>query len=151
MLEIGINSFVTLEEAEDIVENEVFSASSEYKLWEGLSDKDKEIICKRGTLIINRLEFIGNSIKYRYKLKFPRVINGVVEVPHDIKVATVLSGLMERLDMDSEEYKLINAGIERMTVGPNSVTFKADKSGKNKIHNEIMVYVDKYLIGSVRP
>ena len=53
--------------------------------------------------------------------------------------------------MDSEEYKLINAGIERMTVGPNSVTFKADKSGKNKIHNEIMVYVDKYLIGSVRP
>ena len=153
-LVIGENSYVTLEEAQNIVENELYSDSSEYTLWESLSDKDKEIICKKGTLAINSLEFIGRRLVWKTKLKFPRVIDGIEQIPEEIKIAAVINGIKDKIETSSEQYKMIDNGIKSMTVGPNSVDFNTDKFNSitgARIYDAAKVYLRKYLVNSVYP
>lgn len=151
-LVIGENSFVTLEEAQSIVEDELYSDSSEYTLWESLSDSDKEKICKKGTMAINSLEFIGQRYVWKTKLKFPRVIDGIETIPQEIKVAAVVNGLMDKVACSGEQYNLIKNGIKSMSVGPNSVSLDASKfNGVNgaRVYDDAKVLVRKYLLTSL--
>ena len=151
-LVVGENSYVTIEEAQSIVDNELYSDSSESILWESLSDKDKELICKKGTMAINSLEFIGHRLVWKNKLKFPRVIDGIEQIPDEIKMAAVINGLMDKVATSSEQYKLIDKGIKSMSVGPNSVSFDTSKfSGLNgtRVYDDAKVLIRKYLVTSV--
>ena len=151
-LDIGKNSFVTLLEAQSIVENELYSGSEEYILWGKLTDKDKEIVCKRGTLSVNKLTFIGQRVNNR-GLKFPRYIHGSDEIPYGIKVATVIQGLKIMTMNNNESHNLIMAGVKSMTVGPNSISLDNNNYLKNMetgLCADAMVHIDKYILTSVR-
>lgn len=153
-LVVGENSYITLEEAQSIVENELYSDSPEYTLWESLSEKDKELICKKGTFAINSLNFIGQRLVWQTNLKFPRYIDGIEQTPDEIKVACVINGLLDKMSTASEQYKLINNGIKSMTVGPNSVSFDTSKfSGVKgaRVYDDAKVLIGKYLLTSVYP
>lgn len=151
-LEIGVNSYLTLEEAQSIVDNELYSDSSEFQLWCSLNEREREIICKRGTTAINSLEFIGQRRVYNTKLKWPRVINCVEDTPYEIKYGALLNGLLDKITVSSDNYKLINSGVKSMTVGPNSVSLESNKfTGINgvRVYDDVKNIISRYLLRSV--
>lgn len=149
-LVIGENSYVTLEEAQSIVEDELYSDSPEFLIWESLDEKGKELVCKKGTRAINSLEFIGVRPVWKSKLKFPRIINGEEKIPEEIKIAAVINGIMDKLMSSNEQYKLGRSGVKSMTVGPNSVSLDVESYKGIKIYEEAMVYIKQYIRTSVR-
>lgn len=144
-LEVGKNTYLTLEEAQSLAQSELDSDSTEYKLWTSLSDADKEAILKRGTMDINTLPFKGSSLKYKYELKFPRLINGKEQLPEAIKIAVLIQGLMSKLATSSKYYELVLNGVESMTVGPNSIKMNASRFNGIKIHERAMAYIEPYI------
>lgn len=150
-LDVKTNSYiVSLEEAESIVKDTLYSDSPEFLLWEKLSDNDKEIVCKQGTKAINSLTFKGIRCIGESVLKFPRVIGNIRrDIPYEIKVATIMNGLIDKVNKSAEHYELRRNGVKSMTVGPNSVTFDSTVGGLI-VYEEAREYIDKYILTSVR-
>lgn len=153
-LVVGDNSYVTLEEAQDIVSNELYPDSPEALLWEKLDNISKEIVCKRGTMAINSLNYIGENLVWNSKLKFPRYTLGINTVPREIKIATVVNGLIDKLVSSGENYSLQRQGVKDIKIGQSSISF-SDKatqavSGGLMVYSEALAYIDRYLKKSVR-
>lgn len=150
MLEIGVNSFLSLEEANEIVENEFISQSKEKEIWSSLIELDKEKILKKGTMVLNTLNFIGvREVISSNTLKFPRYINGVSCIPYEIKLATVIQGIYSYSNSIDEYTKMSERGISSIAVGPNRINFK-DSSKVNPISNDVVMLIKRYILTSVR-
>ena len=73
MLSPGINSYVSLEEANLIV-NEYFTSTDDARVaWQTKSDSDKEALLIASCASINNLKLAGRRAKAGQKLEFPRV------------------------------------------------------------------------------
>lgn len=145
MLVVGENTYFTLEEADKIMSG-MLSTSTERKIWEGLSDDDKE------SLIINSHE-LYDSDAFNYKgtkvdkdqpLQFPRIIGGKeVEAPYKIKKGILLNGLVA-LDIEvssSTESALKKMGIHSFSDGSGaSITFESDSSSKSEASKLTGIY-----------
>ena len=143
MLKLGINSFIeSIEEANGLVNDWLNHSSEEFLLWQSLDDVDKEIVIRRGTLVLDTFNYKGRSLKSKYDLKFPREINGNIVVPEKVKVAVILQGLYDRVLSDSEEFKLMKKGVKSMKVGSNSVTYDTTF---NVVRDDVMYYIKDYL------
>lgn len=148
-LVIGDNSYLTLEEAQDIVDNELYPDSPEFELWGSLDEKGKELICRKGTMAINSLEFKGTRQVWKYKLKFPRIINGVEVLPTEVKIAAVMNGLIDKLVSSSEQYKLARNGVKSIAVGPDSVRLDTERFKGIRVYDEAKIYINSYIRTSV--
>lgn len=72
MLQVGIDSYVTLEEAEVLAGGAFLSNDKAYSVWKELEDSDKEVLLRNSCLSINNLKFTGRRKKYGQILEFPR-------------------------------------------------------------------------------
>lgn len=126
---IGIDTFLTLDEANSIIADSFIESETEFIEWGKLTDNHKTILIKRGTLEVNKYNFVGTSIK-TYKLKFPRLINNEIVIPDEIKKAALMFGLyqyIDKINTSSSEYAaLIKSGVKSISTGPNSVSFNAE-------------------------
>ena len=73
-LSVGVDSYVTLEEAEDILGKAYTSTNEVYVKWQGLNDSDKEVMLRTSCRDINNLKFDGRREKVGQVLEFPRVL-----------------------------------------------------------------------------
>lgn len=73
MLNVGVDSYVSLQEAENILSSICTSNDSAYAKWRELSDSDKEVLLRNSCRDINSLRFIGKRKNLGQKLEFPRV------------------------------------------------------------------------------
>lgn len=84
-LEVGINSYVTLEEAEDYVISHYMSNSPEFTAWNALSDNDKAVaLVTSATALNNAFTYVGKKVIAGQKLAFPRsytLLPGIVNLP----------------------------------------------------------------------
>lgn len=72
MLSVGIDSYVSAEEAETIV-SEYFTSSSDMRQrWNAISSADKEVLLRHSCRSINNLKFSGRRSKASQVLEFPR-------------------------------------------------------------------------------
>lgn len=72
-LNIGVDSYVSLEEANQYVEKNYVSTNSYRVKWNSLSDSDKEVLLRASTSALDQLKYIGSKRDYSQKLKFPRM------------------------------------------------------------------------------
>ena len=72
MLEVGVNSYVSLEEAKSIASYTNISTDPAYKLWLELSDEDKEVVLRNSCRAIDNLKFDGRRRSLGQVLEFPR-------------------------------------------------------------------------------
>lgn len=68
-----MDSYVTLEEANDIIESSFISSDPALVEWNKLNDKDKEVLLRASCRDINNLKFNGRRATVGQKLEFPRV------------------------------------------------------------------------------
>lgn len=73
MLSVGVDSYVTLDEAEIIASRTSLSSDKAYQLWLTLSDSDKEVLLRNSCRDIDSLKFDGRRKQLSQRLEFPRV------------------------------------------------------------------------------
>lgn len=73
MLSVGVDTYVTLEEAELFLQNNMLSSDEAYQNWNTLNTNDKEVLLRNSCRDINSLKFDGRRKLPGQVLEFPRV------------------------------------------------------------------------------
>ena len=90
-MDVGFNSYVTVEEADDLVRL-YFRPYDEFNVfWSVLSEEEKEGYLMRSAQQIDTLVFTGRKHGCKQAMQFPR--NCGEEVPSDVKRAAVYNAL----------------------------------------------------------
>lgn len=149
---VGENSYITLLEADAIVENNFISSNSNRVYWNNLSNDDKNIILVKATKIFDNdsLFYYGKKVEPNQKMQFPRLCNGyTVQCPDDIKTAICVQ-MINNLDTSVNNFKkLSDAGITSYKESDGaSVSLDNTTAKKNKIcgiNRDIFIdYVSRY-------
>ncbi len=137
---VGVDSYVTPEEAQDYIQKHYRAEDEKAPAWNALSESDREVCLRQATENLQRLGFLGRKLRGGLQiLAFPRVYacpmpmrrNGelvyldgnygqgmVPEVPDDIKKAQIEEALeMACPTEDTEEMKQRGGAINSYSVG----------------------------------
>lgn len=141
----GVNSYMTLEEANSIVSDTFYDDEDEAKTWNGLSDNDKIKLIYRSTKVINTLVFLGIQYPSDGDLRWPRMIcSQYVDCPDDVKIAILLQGIKNKQNSVKDESKLQELGVKSYSIKGASISF--DSNASLKLSNGIYTSVyDTYL------
>ena len=141
-IKIGINSYMSLDEANEIIKEELLSNDSDVIAWKALSDTDKEKLVIIGTRLVDKLPFLGIKYNDKVVLQWPRVMNNKeVECPRDIKIGLLKQVLRDYSNKNKQETKLQELGVKSYSIKNASISFSDVNS--NKLSNG--VYKDIYL------
>lgn len=139
---VGENTYMSLDEANEIINSRYRSNSNIKKIWTELNDEDKTITILSVTeRFDNRYMFYkGDKLSKDQKLQFPRVINNMTfECPFSIKHGLLLQAIREIEDEQSEEIQLKNKGVKSFADGTGA---KIDFETTTKNKNQLDMYSD---------
>lgn len=151
MLTVGENSYMSLEEADIIIEDELLDSDEEYTAWNSLSNDSKAKLILRGTRLVDTLPWRG--IKYNLSvvgsLQWPRIINNqLIDCPYDIKVGLLLQVIIDYINKGKKETQLMELGVTNYKIKDASITFDSSKVNKlNNINTDIFNTYFKNWIG----
>lgn len=117
---VNENSYMTLEEANEIIASSYLSTSKEREYWNSLSDDDKSILLINATEAVDRKTFcyIGVLRDSNQSMQWPRVIHGKeTDVPWSIKKGLLLQMMNNQMDESTSEYKLKEMGVKSFADG----------------------------------
>ena len=152
---VGVNSYMTLEEVNSLV-NGIYVSSDDCKVWwDGLNDSDKGVVVSRATSYINdddQMGWIGERVDNSQNLSFPRVLNNNDTINFDTNMKMGLIELMMYLNNNkmSETASMISNGISSFSDGGGmSIKFNDNaatvvNSGFNSYSSIMKRYFGKY-------
>ena len=86
MLTVGVDTFISVEEADKYVSENFADKVDFAEKWNALTTEQKEACLRRNTRVLNRLRFVGREVELSQPLKFPRVNNvgvgGYIYIPY---------------------------------------------------------------------
>lgn len=94
-LEVGVNSYVTLQEANAIVADKFMSTNEMAINWGRLSDSDKSAVLSKSRSSIDNLKLDGRRASTSQRLEFPRVRNSIVGVGYRLFVSQYYDNSLE--------------------------------------------------------
>lgn len=159
-LEVGVNSYMSVSDANDIVDSLYMSTDKEKIAWDGLSDNDKAVLIYRYTQKVDSDKnlFIGIKKDIAQTLSFPRIAesNGrafEIPCPNKIKQAIIIQCVRDLAYNSGTEAELRKQGIESFSDGGgasikfNSSTFKNTGSNVCGLDDDIWsTYIQGYTI-----
>ena len=115
---VGVNSYISLDDANNYVKQLRMSTDKGRKKWEQLSDEDKAVLINKYTIEVDNLPYFGKRVSTEQSLGFPRIISGrYLECPYQVRICIVEMSLLE-LEYDStDSSELIKQGIKSFTDG----------------------------------
>lgn len=147
---VGSNSYLSLEEANKIINNEYFDTDDEYKIWSSLSEENKEKLLIKGTRVIDTIPFRGIKVSGRVEsLQFPREIHGeVIDCPYEVKVGLLVQALKTYANNGKQELKLQELGVKSYSINKASITFGDTNNTRmgNGIYNEVYDIMKKWVL-----
>lgn len=151
MLRVGIDSYVSLEDAEEYILNHV----EDKEKWNTLTDMQKEVFLIKATQNIGKLTYGGKKVNAEQRLEFPRKYSGhyyggylIEEVPYEVKNAEIEEALW-LANVGSERVKMQKEGVKSFSIGDISETCAKDTISDNAISVNAMELIGKFLIGNV--
>lgn len=144
MIEVGINSYITVEEA-----LEILMGSKLYDRFAALSDEGKEYQLKQAAQRMEQLPFTGRKKSIMQYMSFPR--KGQDDVPYQIRAAQALEAAAP-LDSQAESRRTLQSqGVTSVTVGQVSESY-GNKNNAQKLlglfSEEAFTLIRRYLAGS---
>lgn len=128
ILEVGVNSYLTVEEADILVSNNLDDDSEDSLEWNKLSTDSKEKLLIKGTRLADKLPYLGVKYNPSSKLNWPRMINlNKKECPDDVKLGLICQMIKDRRNSSKQELKLQELGVKDYKIKNASITF-ADKN-----------------------
>lgn len=137
IFEVGVNTYMTVEEADSIIEDEFDSTDTEYKIWQGLDTAGKQRAIVKGTRLVNTLIWRGIQYPGYNQMPWPRLIQyRYVDCPYDVKVGILKQSLKDKVNDVKQETKLQELGVKSYSIKGASITF-TDNVNQNKLSNGI--------------
>ena len=118
-LVVGENTYITLEEANELIQYLPFNDSCR-KIFESLNDDEKTSVIISSTFMYDTdsMKYIGIKKNKKQNLQFPRIYNDTeIECPLDVKLGMLVLGLSDISNNDSEEESLRKIGIKSFADG----------------------------------
>lgn len=137
-LVVGVNSFISLEEANNIIGDNYISTSDTAVWWSGLSDTDKAVCLISTTNIINSEQWfwIGKRVDENQSLVFPRLDvknNKEYDINDTFKLG-IIKLMINNNETSIDEYaKLISAGVTSYKIKDCSVSFDVGTLANKKL------------------
>ena len=130
------NSYMTLEEANDIINNYYLATDDGKVAWDSLaSDSDRSVLIYRTTKLFDTDSwlYIGKKADDNQKMQWPREQdnNSIMDCPDALKEGIVLLAIDKLLNSNTEEAALIKKGIQTYKIKDASVTFFEGGSKNN--------------------
>jgi len=141
VLEIGTNSYIDIEEA-----NEYFAGRLHAESWSGADSETKEKALRQATRSIDRMPLRGRKTDLHQPLAFPRYPD--TEIPEAVKEACCEEALAILESGNSQRRKLQQEGVQSFTLGNMSETYIAG-AGKGLLSQEAKELLRPWLIGAV--
>ena len=147
---LGENTYMTLEEANEIMTDEFASDSAELAIWNQLDLLGKQRLILNGTRIINTLVWIGRQYPGYQELAWPRIIQyRYVDCPYDVKVAILKQALLDSINDEKQEVSLQELGVKSYKIKDASIEF-IDGHNRSKLANGIYekvykIYLEKWV------
>lgn len=138
--EIGKNTYMSVEEADSIIDDIYDETEQEYIGWNALDEKQKQRKILKGTRLIDDLPFLGVKYPCYSTLKWPRLINlNKVDCPYDIKAAILKQSLKDMINSNREESQLQELGVKSYSIKGASISFSDSQNQKlsNGIYSSI--------------
>ena len=144
--EVNVNTYMTVEEADSIIEDIYFEDDEEYILWQTFDEVGKQRMILQGTRLIEKLTFLGISIPGYQSMKWPRLIQyRYVDCPYDVKVAILKQAIKDKINQAKSEYDLQELGVKSYSIKGASISF-SDNMKQGKLSNGIYDTIfDEYL------
>lgn len=145
---VGVNSFISLEEANNIIGDNYISTSDTAVWWSGLSDSDKAVCLISATNIINSEQWfwIGKRVDENQSLVFPRLDvenNKEYDINDTFKLGIIKLMINNNETSLNDMYKLIKSGITSFSDGGGmSVKFGDDVVKKSSLKSSSDVIPD---------
>ena len=144
------DSYMTLEEVEEIKQVIIPAGSSEDKCWDALSpDAKLRSVLLATNLLENTLMFVGKRFNKNQGFQFPRLYNGrIINIPDDYKMGIVLQAVKTITSNSSEKNELLKSGVKSYEVEGASISFfdsaYEKQKDKNGIYKDVYLLVQKY-------
>lgn len=130
MLEIGTNSYVTIEEADLYVSTHYRTSDVERETWTELSEEDKQVLLLQASSALEQLPIIGRKSSRVQSLAFPRW--PMTEVPMAVKHAqieeAVARGDGQSLQEHAETAGRLRRGVRSFSIGNFSESYRVNRS-----------------------
>lgn len=151
---VGKNSYITLEEAEQLMSEMYLDTDDQYVYWQGLSENNKKVLIARGTKIVDNeeIKYKGVKVDKNQDMQFPRDItddmslstdNNILDCPKEIKEAILELIINKTIDSGSEEEKLRRKGVQSYKIKDASISFfDSDKNVNGNSSNTFNISSD---------
>lgn len=141
---VGVNSYITIEEANEIVTNEYISSDEKRQWWDSLTESDKGVLLTKATSILNddmMFGWVGTRVDPNQALAFPRnlKISGVLEWNYRMSCGLIELIFTLNKSKISDNYAMISDGISSFSDG-GGLSIKFSDSVINSSHNIISDY-----------
>ena len=137
MLEVGTNTYVTVQEANSYIIQHYMSHEEEYTLWFEQSTLNRSTILRRAANNLERLPYVGKKSKKVQQLAFPRWPE--VQVPLAVGYAQIEEALAlllpETQDTLKETQERIRRGLRSYSIGQLSESFRVHDTTKNVLNS----------------
>jgi hypothetical protein len=146
MLQVGIDSYIEIDDADQIVKKLFISNQEQRIFWNELSDNDKETILISVTSQFDNddMWYVGVKANKNQSLQFPRMDNGnYIDTPYSIKVGLILQGIRMFMSFMNDEQRLKNLGIKSFQDGSGAKIEFDDVDSYNKL-SSTGIYLDIY-------
>ena len=144
------DSYMTLEEVEEIKQVVIPAGSIEDKVWDSLTaDAKIRSILLATNLLENTLMFVGRRFNKNQGFQFPRVYNGrIINLPDEYKMGIVLQAVKTVTADSSEKQELLGSGVKSYEVEGASISFFDNvyelQKDKNGVYKDVYNLVQKY-------
>lgn len=146
-LVVGVNSYMSLDEVEDLIKTEACINNVVLDTWNNLNEELKNRVIVKNTqkLDKNSFGYRGRKVNLEQMMQYPRIDKGrLVECPNLLKRAIVAMMALDLEYSNSEEIAMIRKGIESYKIKEASVGYrdvdveKLIGSRKNEIYEEYL-------------
>jgi hypothetical protein len=152
----GVNSYCTVAEADELINNHFLSTNKIRKSWSELSNNDKEILLTSTTekYDTDYMGYNGIKLNKSQTLQFPRLVNSeTLEVPDKIVIGYLVLGL-NQISGDFADFNELKAnGVKSYKIKDASIEFMdSDKIsvyiGNTRISSQVF---NEYFQGYAHP
>lgn len=145
MLTVGIDTYVTVSEADEIITG--CHHDSLLEKWLALSDNDKECYLRTATYKIDCLPVNGYKHNVKQVLQFPRGISS--DIPYKVKLA-VAEEALSMTDIELlKRISLQQQGISSITLGSASESYGNSSVKTNSLLSKTAYnYMRQFIVGS---
>lgn len=147
---VGLNSYITVEEADEIVANEYISSDEKRKWWSDLTVEDKGVLLVKATSILNddtMFGWVGVRVDPNQALAFPRnlKITGVVEWNYRMSCGLIELIFTLNKTKISDNAAMIADGISSFSDGGGlSIKFSENAMSHNNIISDYALIIRQY-------